>query len=533
MTAAHWVYLAGVASLIVVMVMRKNVIIPAIVATLLTTWVHTGDFLNALGSVFSASMVATTELLNIFLVLAVVFALLAAMRSIGADQRMIAPIASLMKNGPVAFAVLFVGTYLLSLVFWPTPTLALMAAVVLPAAVRAGLSPLAAAMAIAIAGQGMALASDYVIGVAPSLSAAGAGVPADDIADRALVLSWIVGAVAIGMTYVVHVRRRTRAAAPAGGTAAEAAAGSLTVESVPVAVGEAMTTKHEPHLTTPRSPGTGTAGDAAGSGDGGGTGRGDGGADDAPAGGIVGFSRRAGTAGREHPRARLFAVAVPAAFAVLVGYILLGKTTDLVPEVEAGWGAALVGGLAVLLMLGVTVSSGGDGLERAGEHFVGGLVFAFKAMGVVIPVAGFVLVGISDFAGRIMLLPEDAEAPGFLFDAIASGERFIPDNGVVVMFAMLLAGMLIGLDGSGWAGLPFTGGLAEAFASSTGADTATLAAIAQNGASWTGGGTLLIWSSLIAVAGLTGVPVSTLARKLFVPVVSGLVVSVAVAAVIW
>ncbi|MGY1770935.1 hypothetical protein [Blastococcus sp. SYSU D00813] len=531
MTAAHWVYLAGVASLIVVMVMRKNVIIPAIVATLLTTWVHTGDFLNALGSVFSASMVATTELLNIFLVLAVVFALLSAMRSIGADQRMIAPIASLMKNGPVAFAVLFVGTYLLSLVFWPTPTLALMAAVVLPAAVRAGLSPLAAAMAIAIAGQGMALASDYVIGVAPSLSAAGAGVPADDIADRALVLSWIVGAVAIGMTYVLHVRRRTRAAAAAGGTAGEAAAGSLTVESVPVAVGEAMTTKHEPQLTAaPRSPSTAPAVDA-GSGDGGGTGTSD--ADDAPAGGIVGFSRRAGTAGPEHPQARLFAIAVPAAFAVLVGYILLGKTTDLVPEVEAGWGAALVGGLAVLLMLGVTVSSGGDGLERAGEHFVGGLVFAFKAMGVVIPVAGFVLVGISDFAGRIMLLPEDAEAPGFLFDAIASGERFIPDNGVVVMFAMLLAGMLIGLDGSGWAGLPFTGGLAEAFASSTGADTATLAAIAQNGASWTGGGTLLIWSSLIAVAGLTGVPVSTLARKLFVPVVSGLVISVAVAAVIW
>ncbi|MGY1742553.1 MULTISPECIES: hypothetical protein [unclassified Blastococcus] len=551
MTAAHWVYLAGVASLIVVMVMRKNVIIPAIVATLLTTWVYTGDFLNALGSVFSASMVATTELLNIFLVLAVVFALLAAMRSIGADQRMIAPVAKLMKNGPVSFVVLFVGTYLLSLVFWPTPTLALMAAVVLPAAVRAGLSPLAAAMAIAIAGQGMALASDYVIGVAPSLSAAGAGVPADDIADRALVLSWIVGAVAIGMTYVLHVRRRTRAVARAGGGTGEepTSAATLTVESVPAAVGEAMTTKHEPQATATRPRVSAPAGgggtwDGAGNGHAGpgnghaGNGNGNGSTSDrtsegATTGGIAGFFSRGEATVPDGPRARLFAIAVPVAFAALVLYMLLGKVTDLVPEVEAGWGAALVGGLAVVLMLGVSLSSGGDGLERAGEHFVGGLVFAFKAMGVVIPVAGFVLVGISDFAGRIMLLPEDAEAPGFLFDAIASGERFIPDNGVVVMFAMLLAGMLIGLDGSGWAGLPFTGGLAEAFANSTGGDTATLAAIAQNGASWTGGGTLLIWSSLIAVAGLTGVPVSTLARKLFVPVVSGLLVSVVVAAVIW
>jgi hypothetical protein len=231
--------------------------------------------------------------------------------------------------------------------------------------------------------------------------------------------------------------------------------------------------------------------------------------------------------------ARLYALAVPLAFAALVAYMLLGKVTDLVPEVEAGWGAALVGGLALLLMLGVTLSSGGNGLERSGEHFVDGLLFAFRAMGVVIPVAGFVLVGISDFAGRIMLLPEDAEAPGFLFDVISSGERFIPDNSVVVMFAMLIAGMLIGLDGSGWAGLPFTGSMADAFAASTGGDTATLAAIAQNAAGWTGGGTLIIWSSLIAVAGLTGVPVATLARKLFIPVVTGLVLSVVVAAVIW
>jgi hypothetical protein len=253
-----------------------------------------------------------------------------------------------------------------------------------------------------------------------------------------------------------------------------------------------------------------------------------------PTGGIAALLGNGnGAALSRGPRARLFAIAVPAAFAALVVYMLLGKTTDLVPEVEPGWGAALVGGLALLLMLCVTLTCGGNGLERAGEHFLDGLVFAFKAMGVVIPVAGFVLVGISDFSGRIMLLPEDAEAPSFLFDAIASGEGVIPDNGIVVMFAMLLAGMLVGLDGSGWAGLPFTGGLAEAFASSTGADTATLAAIAQNGASWTGGGTLLIWSSLIAVAGVSGVPVATLARKLFLPVVSGLVLSVIVAGVIW
>jgi hypothetical protein len=550
LTAAHWVYLAGVASLIVVMLLRKNVIVPAVIATFVTTWLYTGDFLNGLGSVFSASMVATTELLNIFLVLTVVTALLGALRAIGADRRMIAPLARLMKNGPISYITLFVATYLLSLVFWPTPTLALLAAILLPAAIAAGLSPLGAAMAIAIAGQGMALASDYVIGVAPSLSASGAGVPAGAIADRALVLSWVVGAVAITMTYFLHVRNGSLAALLPGsrGRASRRDAVALLparevdLSEVPVTVGTALATKGEPLRvrTTPAAdtpsgdgPGSGAGGNgsgpvgsnghgpALGNGHGPIVGNGHVPADDAP-----------DAPGRAR-RARVFAIAVPVAFAVLVLYMLLGKVTDLVPEVEAGWGAALVGGLALVLMLAVTISSGSNGLERAGEHFVDGLVFAFRAMGVVIPVAGFVLVGISDFAGRIMLLPEDAEAPGFLFDAISSGERFIPDNPVVVMFAMLLAGMLIGLDGSGWAGLPFTGSMADAFASSTGGDTATLAAIAQNAAGWTGGGTLLIWSSLIAVAGLTGVPVATLARKLFVPVVTGLVLSVVVAAVIW
>ena len=65
-----------------------------------------------------------------------------------------------------------------------------------------------AAMAIAIAGQGMALSSDYVIGVAPSISAkaAGAAVSAAVVADRALVLSLITGGIALVAAYLL-VRR--------------------------------------------------------------------------------------------------------------------------------------------------------------------------------------------------------------------------------------------------------------------------------------------------------------------------------------
>lgn len=512
LTAAHWVYVAGVVSLIGFMIARKSVVVPAIIATFLTASVYTRDLVQGIGSVFSASAVALTEMLNIFLVLTAVTAMLGAMKTIGAERRMINPLARLMKNGVVSYFALFAVTYLLSLVFWPTPTLALIAAILLPAAIRAGLSPLAAAMSIAIAGQGMALASDYVIGVAPELSASGAGVAADLIANRALILSWVVGAVAITITFLLHVRSGAsnrvrlgvRRATREEATVMSGGGGVAAVDDVTSTVGQALLTKQEPRTDDVSPPNGSDDTDAD---------------DGIPVNGA---------------KAKLFAIVVPLAFVALVAYMLLGKLTDWVPAAESGSGAALVGGLALLLTLILTLTTGGTNrLERTGEHFVDGLVVAFRAMGVVIPVAGFVLIGISDFAGRIMLLPEDAEAPGFLFDVIGSGERFIPNTPIVVMFAMLIAGMLIGLDGSGWAGLPFTGGLADALAHSSGADTATLAAIAQNGASWTGGGTLIIWSSLIAVAGFTGVPVTTLARRLFLPVVTGLILSVLVAALIW
>lgn len=152
-------------------------------------------------------------------------------------------------------------------------------------------------------------------------------------------------------------------------------------------------------------------------------------------------------------------------------------------------------------------------------------------MGMVIPVAGFVYIGLADYSAGILGLPDDAHAPAFLFDAVGAVQPHIPHVPVFASFAMLLVGMLIGLDGNGWPGLPFTGSLAGTLGDGT-TDVATLAAIAQNGASWTGGGTLVIWSSLIVVAGLTGVSVVELARRLFLPVITGLVVATAIATVV-
>ena len=508
MTVAHIVFLLGLVGLIVAMALRKNVLIPAVAATFATALAYDGNVASAVMAVFRATLTAGGALFEIFVVIAAVTSMLAAMRTIGADELMVRPFGRWMINGRVAYVVLFVVTYLLSLFFWPTPALALIGAVLLPAAIKAGLPPLGAALALAISGQGMALASDYVIGLAQSISASGAGVPADEIADRALVLSLIVGLTAAVLAWFLTIRKEivrhsanlvcptddSGTGGPASGRPAARPNGDL-----PTAGPDHTETDHTAPVSTVADvdlPGT-----------------------LAPV-----LTRPA--------RARAWAIAVPATFGLVLVYMMLGRFTDLVPWSD-GAGASLVGGTALVLMAAVTLTTRpADTLEHCATHFVDGLVYAFKAMGIILPVAGFVYLGIPDYSGSILGL-EDGTGPAFLFDTVESIQSYIPDNGLFAAFSMLLIGMLIGLDGSGWAGLPLTGGIAAALAPQAGMDTATLAALAQNAATWTGGGTLVIWSSLIVVAGFCRVPVGDLVRRLAIPVASGLLVAAVAAVVIW
>lgn len=514
LSAAHWVYLIGLAVLIATVVAKKNVIAPALVATFLTGLVYQGSFTMGLGSIFNAAIAGTRELLPVFIIIALVTAMLGAMRALGADVLMVRPLSGFFRNGHISYVLLAVVTFLLSLAFWPTPVLPLIAAILLPAALRAGLSPLGAALAIAIAGQGMALSSDYIMGVAPALSAEGAHVSARMIADRATVIALIAGVMALVVAYFRDVRTKMSNPAEAdespssGSGQAESSAGR-TVTSGP-------------------TPGTPAAA-----------------ADPVPAG--PGAANRGATAtlavapasetataesDRPSPKALIVAVCVPALFGALLVFMLLGRFTSLIPDIDEGLGAPLVGGAAALALVAIAlIAKRNDWLGEVGTHFTDGITFSFRTMGMVIPVAGFVYIGLADYSGGILGLPEGADAPAFLFDAVERVQPHIPQVPVFAAFAMLLIGMLIGLDGNGWPGLPFTGSMAGALGGDS-TDVATLAAIAQNGASWTGGGTLVIWSSLIVVAGLTGVPVVDLARRLFIPVVTGLVVATAIAAAV-
>jgi hypothetical protein len=227
----------------------------------------------------------------------------------------------------------------------------------------------------------------------------------------------------------------------------------------------------------------------------------------------------------------IFAIAVPLAYAALIGYLIYSLSKDGTEGgLKGGDAAALVGGIAAITIFAAALAeSRRTFLERSAEHVVDGLVFSFKAMGVVLPIAGFFFIGNGDFSGQILGIAPDADgaiaAPAFLYDLVLQGQDHLPQNSFITAFGVLLVGMIAGLEGSGFSGLPLTGSLAGTLGPVTGTDPETLAAIGQMGNIWSGGGTLVAWSSLIAVAGFARVPVIELARRCFIPVVIGLVLS--------
>jgi len=137
-----------------------------------------------------------------------------------------------------------------------------------------------------------------------------------------------------------------------------------------------------------------------------------------------------------------------------------------------------------------------------------------------------------ELASGILNVPA-AQAPPLLFDLIQTAQAYIPQNHYLVAFGVLIVGMITGIDGSGFAGLPLTGSLSGALGPAVGLDVTTLCAVGQMGAVWTGGGTLIAWSSLIAVAGFARVSVLETVRALLLPVLAGLFVSTICAVLFW
>lgn len=184
LTPLHYVYLAGVVSILAVMAFKKDTPAVCIAFLFLAGVTGLGSFSQGVMTVFRGILYAAREFMEVIAVISLVTALSLCLKELGSHRLMMVPMSRVMKTPTAAWWILGLSMLLFSLFLWPSPSAALLGAVMLPFALKAGLHPLMAAMAMNLFGHGMALSFDFIIQGAPGISAAAAGIPPAQILSK-------------------------------------------------------------------------------------------------------------------------------------------------------------------------------------------------------------------------------------------------------------------------------------------------------------------------------------------------------------
>ncbi|MFA9379735.1 MAG: hypothetical protein ACERKO_01625, partial [Acetanaerobacterium sp.] len=137
----------------------------------------------------------------------------------GADELMVRPLKNVIKSSKVAFFVVGCVMLIASWFIWPSPAVALVGALLLPVALKAGLPAIWAAVSMNLFGHGLGLSGDYFIQGAPAITAKAAGIPTTDVMVASIPLWIVMSVVTISVAFFMFQRDMKKA--PADAVAAE------------------------------------------------------------------------------------------------------------------------------------------------------------------------------------------------------------------------------------------------------------------------------------------------------------------------
>ncbi|WP_346207768.1 hypothetical protein NSS91_17780 [Caldifermentibacillus hisashii] len=206
LTLVHWIYLLFILLIIGFMVSRLDTSILCIVGIFVIAIVTSGSLTKSIMSIFSSFLYAISELLPTILIISLIVAMSKTLTQTGINDVMIAPFAKIIRTPSLAYWTIGILMMFISLFFWPSPAVALLGAVLLPVAIRAGLPALGVAMAINLFGHGIALSGDFIIQAAPKLTADAAGLPVGDVISASIPLVIVMGVVTTVTAFIFLMR---------------------------------------------------------------------------------------------------------------------------------------------------------------------------------------------------------------------------------------------------------------------------------------------------------------------------------------
>ncbi|WP_374955166.1 hypothetical protein [Paenibacillus sp. PCH8] len=326
--------------IIAVMIRRKDTTIICVAGIMTIGLLATETLSGSVAGVFSSFIYATKELLSTIFIISIIVAMSRVLIRTGINEVMVTPVTRFIRSPQVAYWGIGLIMMVVSLFFWPSPAVALVGAVLLPVAVRVGLPPIGAAIAMNLFGHGIALSGDYIIQAAPKLTADAAGLPVTSVMTASIPLVIVMGTVStLTAFWMLRKEMKFGSAVPFPNAAAADATGM-----------------EPPSLSGPIS-------------------------DPLPGDLPVEHSAMS-------PRLqKVFALLIPLLFAVDV--ILM-----FVLKLQGSDATALIGGTAVVILIAVALAAHRyTGSEETTSYLIEGFQFGFKVFGPVIPIAAFFYLG--------------------------------------------------------------------------------------------------------------------------------------------
>jgi len=212
LTAAHWVYAIFIVIVLITMALRRETPLVCIIGSFILSWVITGNLVKAVQAVFNAVTVAFSELLGVVVIISLIVAMAKMLEETGLAEMMFLPVQGIIKSPGIAYWVMGFVIMIVAWVIWPSPAIALVGALLLPAAIKVGLPPINAAMAISMFGYGCALTTDFIIQGAPGITAKASGIAVVDVMRKSLPMLIVWGAIALPLSFLA-VKKDIKASA--------------------------------------------------------------------------------------------------------------------------------------------------------------------------------------------------------------------------------------------------------------------------------------------------------------------------------
>ncbi|MCY7913407.1 hypothetical protein [Bacillus haynesii] len=193
LTSVHILYLGFIAAILAFMLLRLDTTFISLAGVFFISLAATDSVIASVMGLFNSLIYAAGELLPTIFIICFTVSMSELLTKTGVNEAMVTPIAKWMKGPVLAYWITGALMFIISSFFWPSPAVALIGAVLLPAALKAGLSPMAVACAMNLFGHGFALSGDYIIQAAPKLTGDAAGLPVAEVMSASVPLVLIMG----------------------------------------------------------------------------------------------------------------------------------------------------------------------------------------------------------------------------------------------------------------------------------------------------------------------------------------------------